>query len=132
MLGIMPRKTPKININEDDKGALIRQARSRTLPKQTVDRAKMILDSGEGKPVKQIAAELQTYSNKIIYWRKRYIEFGLKGLEDKPRSGRPIIYGPTLRNSVFELLSKPPPEGLASWDGPTLAKELDVPVDAVW
>ncbi len=128
----MPRKTPKIKITEDDKSALIKQTSSRTQSKQTVDRAKMILDSAEGKPVKQIAAELQTYPNKIIYWRKRYIEFGIKGLQDKPRSGRPVIYGPALRNNILDLLSKPPPEGLASWDGPALAKSLDLPVDAVW
>jgi len=128
----MPRQTPKIEIRTEDRETLIRWIRSRTLPKQTVDRAKMILDSGEGKPVKQIANELRTYPNKIIYWRKRYIEYGLKGLRDKPRSGRPAKYDEGFRNNVLALLGKPPPKGLASWDGPSLAKELHVPVDAVW
>ena len=97
----MPRKTPKIKITEDDKSALIKQTSSRTQSKQTVDRAKMILDSAEGKPVKQIAAELQTYPNKIIYWRKRYIEFGIKGLQDKPRSGcKRRLKSETVRRSV--------------------------------
>jgi len=128
----MPRQTPKIEIRAEDRETLIRWIRSRTLPKQTVDRAKMILDSGEGKPVKQIANELRTYPNKIIYWRKRYIEYGLKGLRDKPRSGRPAKYDEGFRNNVLALLGKPPPKGLASWDGPSLAKELHVPVDAVW
>jgi len=92
----------------------------------------MILDSAEGKPVQQIADELNTYPNKIIYWRKRYIESGLNGLRDKPRPGRPPLYGPELRDKVLALLSKPPPEGHASWDGPTVAKSLSVPADAVW
>ena len=65
----MPRKTPKIVISQEDKVNLLNMASSRTLPKQTVDRAKMILDSEAGKPVKQIAQELNTYSNKVIYWR---------------------------------------------------------------
>lgn len=132
MLGIMPRKTPIIEIPKEDRAVLTHWIRRRTLPRQMVDRAKMILDSGEGKPVKQIASELQTYPNKIIYWRKRYIEYGLQGLSDKPRSGRPAKYGQQFRDRVLLLLGKPPPKGLASWDGPALAKELDAPVDAVW
>ncbi|MCK4486871.1 MAG: hypothetical protein KAU38_08935, partial [Desulfobacterales bacterium] len=32
----------------------------------------------------------------------------------------------------LQLLGKTPPKGLAAWDGPALAEELDVPVDAVW
>ena len=128
----MPRKTPKIEIPPKDREILIIRVRSRTLPKQMVDRAKMILDSGHGKPVKQIAEELQTYPNKVIYWRKRYIEYGLNGLKDKPRSGRPKLYGDEFRNNVLALLGEPPPKGLAAWDGPALSKELNAPVDAIW
>ncbi len=128
----MPRKTPQIKINPNDKEVLRRWANSRTLPKQTVDRASMILGSEDGKPVRQIAQELNTYSNKIIYWRQRYTKKGLEGLQDKARSGRPPIYGKTLRNDILKLLSKPPPKGLANWDGPTLSKDLGAPVDAIW
>ncbi len=93
MFSIMPRKAPIIEIPKEDRAVLTHWIRRRTLAKQMVDRAKMILDCGEGKPVKQIASELQTYPNKIIYWRKRYIEYGLRGLNDKPRSGRPSPSG---------------------------------------
>ena len=92
----------------------------------------MILLSEAGESVKQIVQDLNTYPNKVIFWRQRYVEKGLTGLQDKPSSGRPPIYDETFRNNVLELLSKPPPKGLASWDDPALAKELDVPVDAIW
>jgi len=48
----MPRKAPHIHIPAEDREHLIKRANSRTESKQTVDRAKMILDSGAGKPVK--------------------------------------------------------------------------------
>jgi len=131
-LGTMPRISPKIEITQEDKATLLNRANSRTLPKQDVDRAKMILDSDVGKPVKQIAQELNTYPNKVIYWRQRYVKKGLKGLHDNPRSGRPSKHGKTFRNSVLKLLGESPPKGLATWDGPAVAKELDAPVDAVW
>lgn len=128
----MPRKAPIIQIPSTDREALVQRTKSRTLPKQTVDRAKMILDCEQGKAINQIAAELHTYPNKIIYWRNRYIKYGLNGLRDQPRSGRPSKYGDKFRQNVLKLLSQPPPEGLASWDGPELAKQLNVSVDAVW
>jgi len=131
-LGIMPRKTPRIQIQQEDKTTLLARANSRTLPKQTVDRAKIVLDSELGRPVKQIAQELNTYPNKVIYWRQKYVKKGLEGLNDNPRSGRPAIYDEAFRDSVLKLLGKPPPKGLSAWDGPELAKELNVKTDAVW
>ena len=128
----MPRRAPKIAIGSEDRPTLLRWANSRTLSKQLVDRAKMILDSEAGKPVKQIASELNTYPNKIIHWRQRYVEFGLKGLKDNHRSGRPAKYDKAFRNRVLKLLNDPPPKGLATWDGPELAKALNAPVDAIW
>ena len=47
----MPRKAPKTNILQEDKTILLTMASKRTQPKQTVDLAKMILDSEHGKPV---------------------------------------------------------------------------------
>ena len=131
-LGIMPRKTPRIQIQQEDKATLLARANSRTLPKQTVDRAKIILDSELGRPVKQIAQELNTYPNKVIYWRQRYVKRDLEGLNDNPRSGRPAIYDEAFRDSVLKLLGKPQPKGLSAWDGPELAKELNAKTDAVW
>ena len=128
----MPRKAPKLTIPKEDKEILVRWSNSRTLPKQTVDRARMILDSEQGIPVTQIADSLQTYPNKIIEWRKRYVDKGLDGLRDKPRSGRPAKYGDEFQNKVLTLLSEPPPKGLAAWDGPSIAQELNAPKDAVW
>lgn len=128
----MPRKTPKIEIPTGDEATLRRWANSRTLAKQVVDRAIMILDSGAGRAVKEIAQNLGTYPNKVIFWRQRYLEKGLDGLLDQPRSGRPALYGESFRNSVLALLSQDPPKGLSLWDGPALAKELKAPTDAVW
>jgi len=128
----MPRKPPRIVIRPEDRPTLLRWANSRTLSKQVVDRATMLLDCEAGKPINEIAAKLNTYPNKVIEWRNRYIELGLKGLQDKHRSGRPAKYGTALRNRVLALLGEKAPKGLAFWDGPVLATELNVPVYAIW
>ena len=129
----MPRTAPHIAISPEDKRTLRNRTKSRTLPKQTVDRATMILESAAGKPVTQIAQVLSTYPNTVIYWRQRYVANGLAGLQAQPRSGRPPKYGEErFRTDLLKVLGKPPPQGLALWDGPALAEALEVPVDAVW
>jgi transposase len=92
----------------------------------------MILESAAGTSVTQIARTLNTYPNKVIYWRQRYMASGLVGLQDQPRSGRPPKYGERFRHDLLKVLSQPPPKGFAVWDGPAVAEELGAPVDAVW
>lgn len=102
------------------------------MPKQMVDRARMILESEMGTSVTQIARTLNTYPNKVIYWRQRYVACGLVGLQDHPRSGRPPKYGKQFRDDLLKVLRHSPPKGLSIWDGPAVAEALRVPVDAVW
>jgi len=92
----------------------------------------MILACADGKGVKAIADEMGTYSNKIIFWRQRCEANGIKGLLDKPRSGRKSVYPAKLRTRVLDLVSKEPPRGYGSWDGRLVAKKLKVNVHKVW
>jgi transposase len=128
----MPRTAPPIDVSQEDKLTLRHRAKSRSLPKHMIDRARMILESAVGTSVTKIARTLNTYPNKVIYWRQRYVASGLVGLQDHPRSGRPPKYGERFRHDLLKALSHPPPKGLSIWDGPAVAEELGAPVDAVW
>ena len=70
--------------------------------------------------------------NTVIEWHKRFEREGIKGLRDRPRSGKPKQYNAEFRNQVLRTLELPPPFGQACWDGPALAKELETSVHAVW
>jgi transposase len=94
-------------------------------------RAKIVLGCIDGKRVIDIAAELGEQIDVVIKWRDRFIANGIAGLKDAPRSGKPITYGDEWKNTVLEKLNEKPPYGLARWDGPTLAKELNTSEDAV-
>lgn len=128
----MPKPPPQITLFPGDREVLESWAKSLTMPHSLVERAKMVLLSSQGLAVKEIAAKLSTYSNKIIQWRERYRTSGMLGLNDLPRSGRPSKHLKPLKEQVVELLGKEPPDGLARWDGPSLASELDVSVHSVW
>jgi len=107
-------------------------ANSRTEQARIVERARIILGCVEGRPVTEVATELGVRPNTVIFWRKRFEEKGLKGLNDRPRSGKPRHYDEDFRKQVLAALEEKPPSGQAVWDGPALARHLKVSDDAVW
>lgn len=107
-------------------------ANSRSAKALLVERAKMIVGLIEGKKIKDIAEKLGVRQNTVIDWRKRFEKEGVKGLEDKPRPGKPRQYKDDFRNQILKTLEGQPPNGLSCWDGPTVAQHLKTSVHAVW
>ena len=125
------RNATSIKVKPKDLKVLIKRAKSRTESKQAIERAKIILACYEGKLVKAIADELMTYPNKIIYWRQRFEHSGIKGLIDKPRSGKPPK-DKDLKKKILNKISTAPPKGYGRWDAPLLAEELNCSEYAIW
>jgi transposase len=127
----MGRHAHTIEIHQDDLPILKRWAKSKTVSTYQHQRAIMILESALGTPVKEIAKKLNTYPNKVIEWRNRYMVERLSGLVDKPREGRPKKYV-DLRKQVLKKLKERPPKGYSRWDATLLSKELSASDDAIW
>ncbi|MBF0510400.1 MAG: IS630 family transposase [Deltaproteobacteria bacterium] len=128
----MPKKSPIPSCSDKDKKTLEEWARSRTKEARLVERAQIILQCLQGKPVSEIAREFKIRPNTVIGWRRRFDRDGIKGLNDLPRSGKPRQYDDEFRNRVLKTLELSPPTGQACWDGPSVAKHLDTSVHAVW
>lgn len=128
----MPRRAPIPECTESDRKALEQMARSRTEEARLVERARIILKCLDGEGTHKIAKDLHVRPNTVIEWRRRFEQHGIKGLKDKPRSGKPVHYDAAFRDEVLKTLELPPPAGQARWDGPAVAKHLDTSVDAVW
>jgi phosphoribosyl-AMP cyclohydrolase len=62
----------------------------------------------------------------------RFADNGMRGLIDKPRSGKPKRYDTSLRNKILHALERPAPSGQSTWDGKSLAAETGASDDAVW
>lgn len=91
----MPRKSPyEIVLSEDEKEELNRRARKYTLAFFLVQRAKIILLANEGCSNKEIAERLDTRREVVSFWRKRFFEQRLAGLDDRDRPGRPRVFPP--------------------------------------
>jgi transposase len=45
----------------------------------------------------------------VVTWRRRYAQYGLAGLDDLPRPGKPSPLPEALRDQVLELTLTEPP-----------------------
>lgn len=91
----MPKKgISKIVLSPDEALELSTRARKYTLPYFQVQRAKIVLLAAAGLPNDQIASRLDTQRKVVWFWRKRFLEKRLEGLDELPRPGRPRAFPP--------------------------------------
>lgn len=90
-----PRISPyRILLSREELKELTRRATKYTLPYYQVIRAKMILLAHQGLSNERIAERLATRREIVSMWRKRFFEQRLRGLDDRPRPGRPRVFPP--------------------------------------
>jgi transposase len=128
----MARVAVVLTCTAEQRAELVALARSRTEEARLVERAKIILACLDGKRNDAVGGELGVRPNTVGLWRKRFAASGLAGLRDRARPGKTPKYGAELRLRVLRQLELPPPKGLASWDGASLAVALGASDDAVW
>src|SRR5580704_5899262 len=128
----MPRQAPELECSAEDKASLLALTKSRTAEARAVERARIILSSLEGKEIQHVARELKVSVPTVSKWRERFSVFGLRGLYDQSRPGKPVRYDTAFRNRVLATLEQSPPPGMSHWDGPAVAAKLDASVHAVW
>jgi transposase len=128
----MPRHAPVLECSDDDRSDLIAISKSRSGETRAVERAQIVLACLEGKQNKQVASDLGVSVPTVSKWRQRFALWGLRGLLDRPRSGKPVTYDAAFRKRVLALLEHAPPPGMSHWDGPAVAEQLKCSVHAVW
>jgi transposase len=106
--------------------------KSRTEEARVVERARIVLACLGGKEIQQVARELRVSIPTVSKWRQRFSLWGLRGLRDQSRSGKPVTYDAAFRKRVLALLEEIPPSGMSHWDGPAVAERLGASVHAVW
>ena len=128
----MPRHAAALQCSTEDRASLVALTKAGTAEARVVKRARIILACLEGKEIQQVARELRVSVPSVSKWRQRFSLWGLRGLYDRPRPGKPVRYDATFRNRVLALLEEPPPLGMSHWDGPAVAERLNASVHAVW
>lgn len=91
----MAWSTPyRIELADDERAVIEQRARSSNAPFRAVIRARIVLYAAEGLDSVAIADRLDASRSFVSRVRKRFYEERLKGLEERPRSGRPVRFSP--------------------------------------
>lgn len=106
----MAAHAKRVEISSEDRSELERRARSRAGEQRMVERARIVLLAGEGRPASEIAERLGCAERTVKTWRARYEHEGLDGLRDRPKPGRPITHGPQVRARLIALACTRPPD----------------------
>jgi transposase len=106
---------PAIELSPEERAELERRARSRAASQRRRLRAQAILLAAQGLSDRAITREIGLRHEHVGAWRRRFAAEGLAGLEDRPRPGRPEVYGDEARRTVARLLAQPPPARSGHW-----------------
>src|ERR1700680_2645592 len=89
----MPRHAPELECSTEDRASLVALTKGRTAEARAVERARIILACLEGKEIQRVARELKVSIPSVSKWRRRFSLWGLRGLRDQLRPGKPVRYG---------------------------------------
>ncbi len=87
---------PPVVLDSEARERLQALTRAHSTPQALVFRFRLILRlAAVNQPSNlQVANEFGCSRNTVILWRTRYLQHGLAGLQDAPRSGRPRAFSP--------------------------------------
>jgi transposase len=115
---------PPLLITHEERTELERRVRAHTTPQRAAKRARVVLLAADGVPNRQIAPLVGMNQHTVAHWRRRFEAERLAGLEDRPRPGRPLVYGHDQRLRIVATATQQPPDPASHWSHSQLASEL--------
>ena len=87
---------PMVVLADQERERLQTLVRAHSSPQALVFRCRLILRlAATDRPSNlRVANEMGCSRNTVVLWRTRYLQHGLVGLQDAPRSGRPRSFSP--------------------------------------
>ena len=114
-------KKVTVQLAEDEYATLRIWVSSGKTEHRFVNRARVILCAARGITLKEIATEVGLDWQTCMKWRKRFLNKGLEGLQDRPRRGRPAEITPEEKVQVMALACTDPDDGSSHWSARKLA-----------
>jgi len=98
-----------------------------TTAQRVVLRAKIVLAAWRGRSNAAIAAALGITVDTVRKWRHRFVVEGMPGMQDRPRPGRPAIYGLDAQLLIVATVTEAPDVD-SHWTHQLLAHHLAEPL----
>jgi transposase len=130
-------RLPPLNLRPGDRAVLESWCRAGTVEARFAKRARIVLLAADGRSNRDIGEIVDMHYNQVAVWRRRYGEFGVVGLGDEERPGRPCVYDHDDVLLLVKTVTEPPPDGATRWTMEALAEVMNghgVPISAsqVW
>jgi len=115
-------------LREGDQARLESLTRSSSVRAGVVLRARIVLLAAQGLPNAEIARRTGTSRPTVVDWRARYVDGGIRALDDQPRSGRPpeIDEIDVVVATLAEDGRPPARLGVTHWSARLLGAELGI------
>lgn len=129
------KRAPNIRLTDEERRVLTTTARSATAPVRDVRRARIVLKAAAGLENRKIAVAVGTDRNSVARWRHRFAVKRLTGLCDRPRQGRPPVYGPEKVEEIVGRALAERPANRTHWSTRAMAVAAGVSkstVSRVW
>src|SRR6185437_16941975 len=85
-------RLPPLKLRSGDRPILESWTRAGTVEARIAKRARIVLMAAHGHTNREIGEVVDLHYNQVGLWRKRYEAYGLAGLDDLERRGRPCVY----------------------------------------
>src|SRR4051794_23491087 len=128
----MPSPVPvAIELAAVEREQLERWARRRSSAQALALRSRIVLAAAEGLNNTEIAVRLDIDVATARKWRRRFAEFGLDGLTDEPRPGRPRLISDEQVEAVIVKTLEATPKDATHWSTRAMAREVGLTQTAV-
>lgn len=125
----------KVSLDSAQRAQLEAIAASRTLPHALVTRARIILMAADGMQNIEISKEVGLSRHAVGRWRSRFVEYGMQGLDDELRPGRPrTIRDEDIAQLITQTLQRKP-KNATHWTTRLIAEQTSISkstVQRVW
>ena len=116
-----------VALNPEQRQALERMARARSMPARLVERARIVLLAADGMENKQIARRMNLTEKKTARWRSRFLAGGIAALQkDAPRPGKPRTIAEQQVKWVVEMTLHQKPANATHWSTRTMARSAGI------
>ena len=122
-----------LTLTVQERAELGSRVRAQTTSHRDRLRARVVLFAADGVTGREIARRVGLSEQAVCKWRLRFLAEGLDGLRDAPRSGRPLVYGPTERLVLMAKVTEEHPVVDSQWSHSELATAMaaaSIPISA--
>src|SRR2546426_7895821 len=123
----MMRVAAAVELSDEQRRQLEKQARARSVSLRLAQRSNMILLAAAGWSDRKIGAELRVKRQTVARWRSRFIRQGLSSIEkDAPRPGRKPQISAKRVQQIVRMTTQEKPSDATHWSTRSMAQAAGI------